>query len=76
MFNAIKEQNEKLYEKVVFQIKEKIAKGELQEGDKLPPERELTKMLNVSRSSVREAMKTLEVIGLVNIKHGQGIFIA
>jgi len=76
MFDAIKEKDEKLYEKVVLQIKEKIASGELKFGDKLPSERELTEILNVSRSSIREAMKTLEVLGIVSVKHGQGIFIS
>lgn len=66
---------EKLYIKVVEEIKKEIMDGKLKPGDKLPPEREIAEMLEVSRASVREAMRALEVGGLVESKHGSGNFI-
>lgn len=66
---------EKLYIKVVEEIKKDIMDGKLKPGDKLPPEREMAEMLEVSRASVREAMRALEIGGLVESKHGSGNFI-
>ncbi|WP_207643331.1 FadR/GntR family transcriptional regulator [Clostridium massiliamazoniense] len=66
---------EKLYIKVVEEVKKEIMDGKLKPGDKLPPEREMAEMLEVSRASVREAMRALEVGGLVESKHGSGNFI-
>lgn len=62
----------KVYEEVVGQIQRLITGGRLKTGDKLPPERELAEMFNVSRSSVRDAIRTLELIGLVEPRHGEG----
>lgn len=66
---------EKLYIKVVEEIKKEIMEGNLKKGDKLPPEREMAETLEVSRASVREAMRALEVGGLIESKHGSGNFI-
>jgi GntR family transcriptional repressor for pyruvate dehydrogenase complex len=44
-------------------------------GDKLPPERQLADLLEVSRPSLREALHILQAQGLVQIKHGQGTFV-
>ena len=52
-----------------------LKSGELKRGDKLPSERELALRLNVSRTSVREAIKALETLGLVESKHGGGNYI-
>lgn len=65
----------KLHNEIAGQIQKKIIKGELKVGEKLPPERELAIGFNVNRGTVREALKKLEVIGLVEIKHGDGIYI-
>ncbi|MCL6609521.1 MAG: GntR family transcriptional regulator, partial [Geminicoccaceae bacterium] len=54
-------------ERIVSQIKSLILEGRLRPGDKLPPERELAELMNVSRTSVREAIKTLAAMGLVVI---------
>ncbi len=43
-------------------------------GDKLPPERELAEQLGISRNSLREALKVLEAMDVVEIRHGSGIF--
>ncbi|MFW5988353.1 MAG: FadR/GntR family transcriptional regulator, partial [bacterium] len=76
LFESVKKKDEKIYERIVNQVTKKITIGELKPGDKLPSERELTELMNVSRSSLREAMKTLEMLGCVEIKHGNGIFIS
>lgn len=73
MFSPIK--NTKVYEQVIIQIKEMISKGILKKGDKLPSERELVDKLGVSRTSIREALRALEIIGLVESRQGEGNFI-
>ncbi|ALC89689.1 GntR family transcriptional regulator [Bacillus sp. FJAT-18017] len=47
----------------------------LKSGDKIPSERELTERLNVGRSSVREALRALELLGLIETRRGEGTFI-
>lgn len=73
MFSPIK--SVKVYEQVIEQIKQMIIDGTLKKGDKLPSERELCEKLNVSRTSIREAMRVLEVMGLIECKQGNGNFI-
>jgi GntR family transcriptional regulator, transcriptional repressor for pyruvate dehydrogenase complex len=65
----------RVYTAVVNQILALIDAGEVAAGDVLPPERELAQQLGVSRSSVREAMAALEVLGIVHTRPGSGIFI-
>jgi len=65
----------KIYEKVVEEIKDLISKGKLQQGDPLPPERQLIEQLGVSRSSLREAFKVLESLGLLESLPGKGRFV-
>jgi GntR family transcriptional repressor for pyruvate dehydrogenase complex len=62
----------KVYEKVVQQIQRLIRDGLLKPGDKLPPERELAEMFQVSRSSLRDAIRALEQMGLVHARQGEG----
>lgn len=57
---------------VVDKIKEAIIRGDLKPGDYLPPESELVESLGVGKSSVREAVKMLEAIGVVEIIKGNG----
>jgi GntR family transcriptional repressor for pyruvate dehydrogenase complex len=73
MFTPIK--STKVYEQVVDQIKQMIIDGTLKKGDKLPTERELSEALQVSRASIREAIKALEVSGLIESKQGAGNYI-
>lgn len=73
MFTPVK--NQKVYEVVIEQIKEMIKTGKLKKGDKLPPERELVEELKVSRASIREALRALEILGLIEARHGDGNFI-
>jgi GntR family transcriptional regulator, transcriptional repressor for pyruvate dehydrogenase complex len=60
---------------VVKQIEKMILAAELQPGEKLPSERDLAKQFGVSRTVIREAVKTLQQRGLVEIHQGKGIFI-
>ena len=73
MFSPIK--NTKVYEQVIVQIKDMIDKGTLKKGDKLPSERDLVQQLKVSRASIREALRALEVIGLIECRQGEGNYI-
>jgi len=68
-------QTSRLYEQIVRQIEDSILKGELQEGEQLPPERDLALQFGVSRTAVREAVKTLREKGLVEAYPGRGTFI-
>ena len=61
----------KVYEEVARQIERLILK-KLQPGDKLPSERELAETLGVSRSSIRDAIRSLELMGLVEPRQGAG----
>jgi GntR family transcriptional repressor for pyruvate dehydrogenase complex len=65
----------RLYEQIVQQIEESVVKGTLKPGDQLPAERELAQQLGVSRTAVREAVKTLREKGLVEAYSGRGTFI-
>ena len=61
----------KVYEQVARQLQQRII-DELKPGDLLPPERELVQMLGVSRSSVRDAIRSLELVGLLEPRQGIG----
>lgn len=68
-------QSSRLYEQIVSQIEKLILEGKLRPGDQLPAERELAEQFQVSRTAVREAIKTLREKGLVDIQTGRGTFI-
>jgi GntR family transcriptional repressor for pyruvate dehydrogenase complex len=57
------------------EILESIKSGDLKSGDKLPPERELTKMLGVGRSTLREAISALVLVGYLEVIQGRGTFL-
>jgi GntR family transcriptional repressor for pyruvate dehydrogenase complex len=73
LFSPIK--NTKVYEQVIEQIKDMIVSGTLKKGDKLPSERELVEHLQVSRTSIREALRALQIMGLVECRQGEGNYI-
>ena len=73
-FQSIKAQ--KLYTQIVEQFVEMIKRGEFQAGQKLPSERILSQKLNVSRTSLREALIALHMMGVVEIKSHQGTYIS
>ena len=63
----------RLYEQVVSQIQEWIAENGLEVGDRLPPERELASRLGVSRATISQALVAMEVVGMVSVRHGDGV---
>lgn len=65
----------KVYEEVAARLRRLIADGRLKPGDKLPPERELASALGVSRTSVRDAIRTLQATGLLEPRQGEGTVI-
>jgi GntR family transcriptional regulator, transcriptional repressor for pyruvate dehydrogenase complex len=65
----------KVYIEIVKQLRNMIAVDQLKTGDRLPSERELSERLNVARSSVREALRALELLGLIETRRGEGTFI-
>ncbi len=69
------EKNLKMYQEVLLKINKIIFEDKLSEGDRLPSERELAYRLNVGRSSVREALRILELLGLISTRRGDGTFI-
>ncbi len=68
-------QSERLYERIVSQIEQRVEAGDLKVGDQLPSERELAEQFAVSRTAVREAVKALRQKGLLEIRPGRGTFI-
>ncbi|MFE4350804.1 FadR/GntR family transcriptional regulator [Peribacillus butanolivorans] len=65
----------KIYLDVVESLRSMIEADSLIPGDKIPSERELSDRLNVGRSSVREALRALELLGLIETRRGEGTFI-
>jgi len=65
----------RLYEQIVQQVEDSILKGQLKPGDQLPAERDLAQRFGVSRTAVREAVKTLREKGLVEAYSGRGTFV-
>jgi len=68
-------QSSKIFEQIAQQIEKRILSGELQSGDRLPTERELSQQFHASRTAVREAMKTLAQRGLVDMRPGRGTIV-
>jgi len=66
----------RLYRQIADQIGRLIEQGEFAPGSRLPAERELATLLGVSRTSVREAIISLEIAGLVDVRVGTGIYVA
>ena len=64
----------RLHEEIVTIIQKKIMSGTISPGDKLPTERELAETFNVNRATVREALRKLENLDLVEIRHGDGLY--
>jgi GntR family transcriptional repressor for pyruvate dehydrogenase complex len=73
MYRAVKAS--RLYEQIVQQVEDSILQGRLKPGDQLPAERDLAQRFGVSRTAVREAVKTLCEKGLVESYSGRGTFV-
>lgn len=65
----------RLHEEIVSQMIGRIVEGRFRPGERLPAEREIAANLQVNRATLREALKKLEVMGLVEIRHGDGIYV-
>jgi GntR family transcriptional regulator, transcriptional repressor for pyruvate dehydrogenase complex len=73
IYKAVK--TSRLFEQIVQQVEDSILKGQLKPGDRLPAERDLAQRFGVSRTAVREAVKTLREKGLVEAYSGRGTFV-
>ena len=62
-------------ELVVQRILDLVRDGSLKAGDKLPPERDLSQSLDVSRPTLREALRALQILGVLEIRHGGGVYV-
>jgi GntR family transcriptional repressor for pyruvate dehydrogenase complex len=62
-------------DEAILKIKDMILSGEIKPRDKLPPEKELSERLGLSRSSLREAVKALEVIRVLDVRRGDGTYV-
>src|SRR5688572_28253481 len=62
-------------DQAIAKIKELISSGEFTAGDRLPTERELTRQFGVSRSSLREAVRALALIGVLKSRVGDGTYV-
>lgn len=65
----------RLHDSISQQLKRLIEEGKLAPGDRLPAERELAERFKVSRNSVRDALRTLEARGLIEIRQGDGTYV-
>jgi len=73
MFHPV--QSKKLHQQVFEQIQQLIVDGELKSGDRLPSERDLCEILHVGRNSIREALRALEALGIIESHQGGGNYI-
>ena len=62
-------------DEAITKIKEMLISGQLRAGDRLPPENELSDQLGLSRSSLREAVKALELIRVLDVRRGDGTYV-
>lgn len=69
-------QPKKRFIEIVQQLRTLIREEHIEEGGKLPSERVLSERLQVGRSAVREALRSLELLGLIETKHGGGTFLS
>ncbi|MFM1538399.1 FadR/GntR family transcriptional regulator [Helcococcus bovis] len=65
-----------LVNRLTLYFAEEMLKGNLKKGDKIESDRKLAKKMDVGRSALREALKVLEIMGMINIRHGQGSYIS
>lgn len=75
MYNPLDKQSDRYYESILEKLQSMISNGELKEGDCLPSERELASFFDVSRVPVREALKTLEYMGVITNIRGKGMLV-
>ncbi|WP_217586960.1 FadR/GntR family transcriptional regulator [Lentibacillus saliphilus] len=66
---------QKVYHSILEELRRLIERDDLKQGDRLPSERELSDVLGVGRSSVREALRALELLGLIETRRGEGTYL-
>ena len=77
IFKALNsEKNGTTAEEVVTRLRDMIHGGELHSGDRLPPERDLAKLLGVSRPTLRAGIRSLSTVGILQSRQGAGTFVA
>jgi GntR family transcriptional repressor for pyruvate dehydrogenase complex len=64
-----------LTDEAIFRMQRMIVSGELTPGQRLPPEKELSESLGLSRSSLREAVKALEIMRVLDVRRGDGTYV-
>jgi GntR family transcriptional regulator, transcriptional repressor for pyruvate dehydrogenase complex len=69
-FDVVPINPQRIFQEVANQLRRLISEGKLRPGDKLPPERELAKRFGVSRNTMREALRALELSGLIELRLG------
>ena len=74
-FQPMRPNNRSLAGRIVDTLRDMVESGKLTPGEQLPPERELAVQLGVSRTALREALHTLAALGLVEARHGRGVFV-
>lgn len=72
---ADKKTERRFYQTVGEQLRQRILDGEYREGERLPPERELSKAYDVSRAVIRDAIIMLELQGIVDVRQGSGVYV-
>ena len=65
-----------LSDKLAQRIRGMIQKGDYGQGDRLPPIMEMAKRFSVGHPTIREALKKLETMGIVEIRHGSGVYVS
>lgn len=74
MFGTVKKNA--ISEEITARVLTLIREGELSPGSKLPPERELAEMMQVSRPSLREALRALSIMNIIEIRQGDGTYVS
>src|SRR3982750_2499509 len=74
--NLNSEKSSTTAEEVVTRLRELIQSGDLSPGDRLPPERDLAKLLGVSRPTLRAGIRSLTAVGILQSRQGAGTFVA
>lgn len=65
----------KIYEEIIAQVKKSLSEGKLLPGERFYSEREMSEKLGVSRASVREAIRALNTMGILEVRPGEGTFV-
>jgi GntR family transcriptional regulator, transcriptional repressor for pyruvate dehydrogenase complex len=73
-FHAVRKT--RVSKEIIDQVRDLISSGRLEPGDRLPSERELAQTFGVGRSTVREAIRSMESLGLITVRAGEGTYLA